>query len=241
MPVTINVDTRGFNELREQLGDMQRNIPFALSVALNKAANSAQGDIQRSITEGGKFQVRRRDFLIKTIYRKPGQYPGGDFPSKNNLTARVRIHPERDVLLKHEADTVKRAQNGGRLAIPLVRMDKPELVIKQGHRYNLAAMPTVAGASAMSMQRPKRGAGVTFYATQMRRGGNTVIWEARGKRTKPKAIWLLTPRPVGLTPRLGMVDTAHRAFERDWPGLFTQALEQALRPRREMAGERGQP
>lgn len=226
MPVEMSLSVTGVDAFKAQLAKLQGQWPFAMSLALNQQANAMQKAIQATLP--GSFTLRRAEFIRRTVYRRPGTYPQGDFANKTSLTAALRINPDRDVLRKHEEDRQKVARNGGRLAIPLIRIGQPNTVIGQGSKYALKNMPVVPGASAMSITRPKRGAGTTFYATQTRKAGATVIWEAKGARTRPQGIWLLVRGGVKLTPRLGFHETAGRTFEREWATLFGRALDRAL-------------
>lgn len=226
MPVDMTLQLQGADKVLAMFAEARGQLPFAQSKALNTIMNRAQSDLRDKL--GGRFTLRRADFIKRTVYRRPGTYPQGDFASKASLTAALRINPERDVLVKHE-DGGRKVARDGRLAIPLIRLDtNPKMVIGQGSRYNLKAMPVIPGAAAMSITRPKRGKGSTFYAIQTRKAGSTVIWESKGARTPPRAIWLLTKQGVQLPPRLDFTGTVTHTIERGWREVFVSAIEQAL-------------
>ena len=226
MPATMVITVKGAEAIQRMTEQIRKQLPFALSTALNSSANALQGAVRQTIPQN--FTLRRQPFILNTIYRKKGTFPTGDFASKTMLRAAVRVHPERDVLAKHETAGARAARDGGRLAIPLIRLAAPKTVIGASSRYHLANMPVIPGASAMARVRAKKGPGSTFYATQARKGGGVVIWEGRGARTKPKAIWLLQPGRTPLRPRLGFEQTTASTFERVWRGRFTDALDRAL-------------
>jgi len=226
--MNIAITLKGVDELKAELARVKGQLPFTTSLALNRVANKMQGAVKANLAS--HFTLRRRPFIEGTVYRRKGTWPSGDNSSKASLTAALRINPERDVLVKYEEGGTKVSQSGHRLAIPLIRMlGNRNLVIGRSSRYSLKDMPTLAGASATSIKRAKRGPQTTFYATQTRKAGSTIIWESKGARTPPKPIWLLRPGGVPIAPRLSFHDTVQRTFDAVWVAEFARALDQALR------------
>ena len=233
MPAELTLEIRGANELKAMLAAQRNQLPYAMSLGLNTLVGEAQGAIKQGLA--GRFRLRREAFIKQTVYRRKGTWPTGDFSSKTALTAAVRINPARDVLAKHEDAGTKTPRGGHRLAIPTIRLNQPNLVIGRGNRYNLASLPVIPGASATQIRRVKRksgvayrATGVTFYATRTRKAGATIIWEARGAGTPPRAIWMLRPGGVPLAPRLGFQQTAQGVIDQRWEAVLGAAIDRAL-------------
>lgn len=120
--IVATVDDSQFKAWVKQAGDQ---LPFAASVGLNRTADEIQVAIRQTLDN--KFTLRRKTFIERTIYRKPGE----DFASKTKLQARVRVNDERDVLSKFERGGEKRPRQGRALVIPIdVKRNKSDIVPK---------------------------------------------------------------------------------------------------------------
>lgn len=110
--------------LADALREVGRQVPFAMSVGLNRTADEIQVAIRQGLRQ--HFTLRRPAFIEQTIYRKPGE----DFAKKDSLQAGVRINPERDFLAKFEEGGRKTPQPGRKtLAIPVgVKRNKFDVV-----------------------------------------------------------------------------------------------------------------
>lgn len=122
--LTLRLDPVELARVLRVIEDIGPKAKFAASVGMNRTANEMQDAIRDTLP--GHFTLRREQFILQTIYRKPGE----DFASKDHLQAGVRIHEERDVLAKFEAGGIKTPTGGRRaLAIPIdVKRNKSDIV-----------------------------------------------------------------------------------------------------------------
>ncbi len=200
----ISVNVSGADHARQVLQKVARQMPFAMSLALNKTANAVQQAVRDELP--GRFTVRRNAWLKNTIYRNRGT----DFATKSRLQAIVRIHPDRDVLAKHEAGGTKVPTSGQSLAIPTanVRRNRSDIVTKANRPRALMANPKVF-----------RQEDTLYRAT------------GTGKRRKLIALFRFV-RSARIRPRLGMQQTADRVVPDVWERMAREAIEQALRTAR---------
>lgn len=196
----ITIDARGLNETAEGLRQVKKQMPFALSKALNDTANAAQKDVRASLAQ--HFTLRRKAFIENTIYRKPGE----DFATKRSFVAGLRVNPARDVLLKHEDGGAKTPISGRALAIPLsgTRRNKADIVTRSQRPNALRGKPGVFRVKDMLFKRTGKGA-----------------------RRKLLALFLFR-RSVPIKPRLGFEATSERTIERQWVPIAENAIERAL-------------
>ncbi len=194
----------GGDAVQKQLQAIGRQAPFALATALNGVANAAQKGIRENMAD--KFAFRRRNFVESTIYRNKAT----DFATKSKFSATVRVHPERDVLAKHEAGGAKTPRSGNSIAIPsaAVRRNKAD-VIPRGQRP----------AALLGKKGVFRLGDVIYQST------------GRGKRKRRTALYLLR-RSVRIAPRLEFVKTAERTIAAQWVPIATAAIEKALQTAR---------
>lgn len=120
------VRIEGLDEVAALLDELPRNALFGASIGLNRTMDEAQAEIRQSLP--GHFTLRRKTFVERTIYRKPGE----DFATKDRLLGRVRIHDDRDFLAKFEQGGTKTPTRGRRaLAVPVdVKRTKTEVISK---------------------------------------------------------------------------------------------------------------
>jgi hypothetical protein len=112
--IKFSIDPR---KLVKDMNDVgERQIPFAMMKTLNNTAEDVQAEQQEHIAR--KFTLRRPTFILNTV-----KINRGDFATKDNLRAIVRIDPDRDVLSKFE----DRGQEDGTcsLAMPSRYPSKP--------------------------------------------------------------------------------------------------------------------
>lgn len=200
----MRLTIKGDQTVRASLQAIGRQAPYALAVALNGTANAVQREIRDSLD--GRFQLRRREFIEKTIYRGRAT----DFATKTRPVATVRVHPERDVLAQHEAGGAKTPINGRSIAIPTanVRRNKADIVTTANRPRALLAKPNV-----------------------FRQGDVILKATGRGKRRKLQALYLLH-RMVRLRPRLGMIATAEQVVPLVWEREATAAITRAIQTAR---------
>lgn len=194
--------------LKADLAAIGRQAPFAASVALNQLVNAAQRDIRNRLP--GNFMLRRKSFIERTIFRQPGE----DFATKTRLQAGLRIHPERDVLAKHEDGGSKRAREGRHVAVPVAAPRTAAGIVKEAYRLKaLRGNPKV-----FRVDRP---------------GGDPIIAEqlGRGRNQRIRVLYLLK-RAVWLKPRLGFHETAAATIDREWERAVRDGIDRALRTAR---------
>jgi uncharacterized protein (DUF4415 family) len=98
--IKFSIDPR---KLVKDMNDVgERQIPFAMMKTLNNTAEDVQAEQQEHIAR--KFTLRRPTFILNTV-----KINRGDFATKDNLRAIVRIDPDRDVLSKFEDEGKKTA------------------------------------------------------------------------------------------------------------------------------------
>jgi hypothetical protein len=97
--IKFSIDPR---QLVKDMNDVgERQIPFAMMKTLNNTAEDVQAEQQEHIAR--KFTLRRPTFILNTV-----KINRGDFATKDNLRAIVRIDPDRDVLSKFEDEGRRR-------------------------------------------------------------------------------------------------------------------------------------
>lgn len=120
------VKVEGLEDVQHMLTNLRTGARFAASIGINRTMDEAQAAIRQGL--GDRFTLRRRAFVERTIYRKPGE----DFASKTHLIGRVRVHDERDFLAKFERGGQKEPTRGrSALAVPVnVRRNKADIVTR---------------------------------------------------------------------------------------------------------------
>ena len=135
--VIMRIDAR---ETLSFLQAMNRQAPFAISLAINNSVKGAQEAEREHIR--GAFILRRQQFIERTV-----KIPL--FATKQHPTAILEIDPSRDLLSKFEAGGPKRPHGGQHLAVPIaVRRNKSDIVIKnmRVRSLGLTAYRTKSGA-----------------------------------------------------------------------------------------------
>lgn len=110
MIADIQIDVRDVIQAHNHL---RHEMPFVTSLAINESAKIAQADQRRKMLM--RFTVRRRTWVERNVKISP-------FSTKNRLEAIIKIDPpggRSDILSKFEDGGVKKARDGGRLAIPV--------------------------------------------------------------------------------------------------------------------------
>jgi hypothetical protein len=196
----IEMQMLGNNEVAEAVKGLGRQIPFARMLILNRLANAAQAETRKGIE--ARFTLRRRDFVLKTIYRKPGE----DFATKTEGESAVRVNDERDFLAKFEEGGEKRPREGSSIAIPVnARRNKSDIVTAANRPRAILNRPNFRKTAQAITQRVGRGA------------------------KKTSRVWFVLKRRVRIPARLGMALAAKRATERDFARIAAQAIDEAMR------------
>ena len=201
----IEMQMLGADEVAKVLEGLGRQIPYARELLLNRLANAAQAETRRGIE--ARFILRRKDFVLKTIYRKPGE----DFATKTEGVAAVRVRdtPQGksvpDFLAKFEQGGDKRPRQGTNIAIPVnARRNKSDIVTTANRPQAILTRKNFQKSEHAITQRVTRG------------------------KNKGTRVWFVLKRRVRIPAMLGMALAAKRATERDFARLAAQAIDQAL-------------
>lgn len=216
----ITMQVLGLDVLQKTVASLSSSLKFGASVGLNRTMDEAQSAIRETLP--GRFTLRRRDFVEKTIYRKPGE----DFASKDKLAAGVRIHDERNVLAKFEEGGDKTPRGGGvggagdsnkAVAIPVGARPSKTAVVPQRLQLKSLFFGSTSRISQaiqiISLGRRER----RFRGLLVKRSGITddvfvkdgKVFQKTGKRGKLKLLWIFKPS-VRIQPLLHFVETAKR-------------------------------
>lgn len=230
---------RGFGERAE------RQVPYAVSLAMNRTAEEAQ-EAQRV--------AMRREYTIRRPWVLQGiKIPRGGFASKQNLSVTIGVDPARDFLTKFERGGKKRPRRGGRsIAVPEgAKRNKQDIVPKsQRPRSFEFTRGSSSLATRVTVMRGNRGTmmirypdGRGFIFQRVRRRGKTKARRvnhldgramdiASRTRRDPdlRLLFLLTPEvtvanSLGFTPRMRRVFTER--FPVNFSGMFDFALRTA--------------
>lgn len=205
----MQIHVKGSDAVRHELQHIGRQAPFALSLALNHTANEAQRQIQSGLSA---FTLRRKEFVERTIYRKPGE----DFATKSKFRAAVRVNPARDFLGQHEEGGSKTPLSGRSVAIPLPAVVEaagqpviPKRLRPSGLRLNpqVRKVTTPAG-TFLVRNRPGKGRG-----------------RLDGWRTE--FLYRLKPS-VPIKPRLRFHANASKAIDATFERIALAAIDQAV-------------
>lgn len=197
--MTGRLEVVGLDGLEAMLRHLPPNARYGAALGMNRTIDEAQSAIRASLPE--KFTLRRKQFVERTVYRKPGE----DFATKAKLEARVRIHDERDVLAKHEKGGRKVPREGRALAIPVdVRRTKADVVRKS------------EGVKALFAS------GKAF-----RKGSKVFVTQGRGKKKTLRLAYVFKPS-VPIAPALGFERTARAVIARRAEANIAGAIEVEL-------------
>jgi len=229
MAVTITVDTRPPIRLA---GELERQLPFAVSLGMNNALKQAQLAVVRNVLS--TFVIRRQKYLTESVKITK-------FSTKQDLTATLEIDPTRNVLAKFEPGGLKEARGGGSVVVPTsaARPSAQDVI------------PTSQRPRAFRFQFAGRGPKGTVFAGEQRTfllktGPKTGVLFQRvggsGQRGRPRRgeiragrdrgqlrlLYILTPG-ARIPASLHFRDTAVAEFQRRWPREYRAALFRAIR------------
>ena len=196
MNINVQVDDKA---VTDALKDFAKQIPFAMSKALNDTANDVQRSIQDSLSQ--RFTLRRPDFIKRTIKRNRE-----DFATKTKLEAIVRVDPTRDILAKFEEGGTKRPTKGTAIAIPTenVRRTKAQIISQQNRPAFLVATGKAISYGGKLLLKKGRGRGATFLVAYVFK------------------------KAVRIPKSLGFVTTANASVDRNWVRRAEDAVARAL-------------
>lgn len=201
----------------------QRQVPFALSNALNDTAKLFQYREREHISD--VFTVRRKAWVDNSVKVT-------EFATKRKLSATVAIQSpgngdRSDILGKFETQTSKTPAKGGKsIAVPMDAKRLSSGILADSARPKAFNFKRVGGQRALnhghSTNKSIRG-GIGRGALEVYEGdrktvlirnaqGKGVVLQrvGRGKRAGMRVLFFLTPR-VKLTPNLDFIDTAKEA------------------------------
>jgi hypothetical protein len=197
--IQIQVDDR---VVRRALGEMQKQAPFAISLATNnvtKDAQKAEQEQQESV-----FTLRQPAFLKREGAKI------SKFSTKTDPTAILQVTEKAGFLVKFEEGEAKRPTDGRAIAIPVaVRRSKRDIIPKSQRPPALYASKSAAAGRVFSkggklLQRLGRGAASTLRVLY--------IWKSSAK-----------------TPRiLKFAETANKAVDTNWQKRALEAVDKAL-------------
>lgn len=224
--ITLDVTQEG-TPLAAYLTGFANQVPFALSKAINLTVDKAQDAVQAALP--GEFHLRRAQYVENTIYRKPGQ----DFATKQNLVGAVRVNPERDILAKFEDGGEKQSISGKSLAVPVVRLDQPDLIIQRSDPLNIKTVMNAianAGGKIGKKQRGRKLGPVRQQASAsvylIKSGGKTFVIQRTGPTTT--RVLYAFEKQVPIMPQLNFDEIAMRAALASWDQNMADAIEYAM-------------
>lgn len=129
----LNFDFSAFDRVASRMGSAADQIPFAISVALNKAAQTTENRLADE-TWAKHVQVRNRGFLRAALRIERS--------NKRNLRVAIFDHLQRANLTLHDKGGIARAKQG-RFAIPTKRVRKGSKGVVQSQRPGQLARKVV--------------------------------------------------------------------------------------------------
>jgi len=224
----INIDPR---TVLTGLTDMQeRQLPFAVSLALNRVANDAQDAERQKIK--GRFHLRHESFVLNTI-----KIEKTDRATKSTWRVIISIHLDRNELAKFEEGGYKMATKGRWVWEPNkdVFGDKPiqsgnALAVKNLH---FARTPggQMQGNERTFMIHGKKGPLIMQRTSgrKAKRGKGMVT--SMSAKTGTRMLYTLVEK-VSLPVHLEFVDTITRTAYAQWLPRMTEAMDEAMRSSR---------
>lgn len=237
MGVRIVVSTRGVAGTQEALNQL----PFAVSVALNKTAEDVQEEVRGSLRRNFTINPAKRAFFDRMI-----KIRRSDRATKYKLATAVRVEGpesstsrgEREHLLtRHEEGGVARARlpHSHPLAIPTreVRPGPYDVAPRRLYPSSLRLVerrsPDGVLAAKRGVKRKIGGSRRSFFVIgQPGSGDRWGVYERVGKgRRDIRMLWSFRER-VTNPPRLRFYATATDTINRVWPANLAEALRKAL-------------
>jgi len=193
------IDVLGTDEARAMFAEIGRQAPFATALTLNGLANGTQKETREDVR--ARFRLRRPDFVLNTIFRKPGE----DMATKTSLHAAVRVDDRRDFLAKFETGGEKAGTQGHRIAIPIdVRTNKADIITKANRPSAVLKKPRVSLVGSIIRQAV-----------------------GRGKSLSSKLLYVLKPS-VRIPDKLDMREAAQTVTDREFATIAGNAIDRAM-------------
>lgn len=234
------MDTKGLTSFLTDFE--QRQVPFALSEALNDLAKEFQSEERYHIHN--IFTVRRSAWVDSNVKITK-------FAKKRSLEAQVSIQSpgggqRSDVLGKFETQTEKKPTHGQHIAVP-IGVQKSRGIIVAGRRPKDFRFKDInsGGQLARGLQRTFIVKGKKSGQLLILQRSNRVTVKQHTRRLKGKqggwsnwiydpsvqVLYVLKPR-VKIKPDLDFLNTAQRVAIKNFPDLFRARFEAAMRTAR---------
>lgn len=205
-------------ETLQLTGELQRQVPFALSVGINDALRGAQQAIRQRVMQ--TFIVRRKQWISQSIKITR-------FTTKRNLDAVLQVDPTRNVLGKFESGGIKTSfRAGGSVSVPVEVRPNPRSVI-----------PGLLRPRAFRFQYAGKGPQATVFRGRdrtflVRRGTAGAIFQRTGRGPQALKLLYVLTRQARIPASLQFKTTGLAAFRAHWPHAYRAALFRALRTAR---------
>jgi hypothetical protein len=238
----IEVEIDASDALRK-VGEFGKQLPFAISRALNDVALGFQQDERTGLQR--RFTIRR-PWVLQGV-----KMERGDFATKTKLVATVRIDSERDFLSKFEGGDVKTPTRAKGLSVPITgspakptgaALIRTPLRPKNLNLRELGGRHAVQTAAHLSKRSLRgavgRGAFQVYEGDkktiliQSRSGAGVLLQRVgRGKRAGLRLLFKLVPR-AKQPASLKFHETAYESFRRRWNHVFAERWNEAVRTAR---------
>ena len=236
-PIQIELDTNASEVARWIQHVFSDQMPFALSLAINRTAYNVRDAIRSGIQH--RFTIRRR-WVVHGI-----QIPRGGRATKQKLEAIVELERRRSFLAKFEEGGVKRGSVSLPIAIPTEHIrptpqSLPPLALypknlrlleRRDVSGFLAARTTLTRGNVRQWKGLRR----TFVIDPWEHRADRQlwgVWQRFGpRRNQIRLIWAYW-REIRIPPILKFYETGRRTIDAVWDRNFTAAFDRAIRTAR---------
>jgi len=211
MSITVRIDTKALTTGLTALD--QKQIPFAVSLALNRVGTEFQKAERAHFAT--VFTERRKEFLDREGVKRLSP-PA----SKRNPSVTYGVSSRADFLNKFEAGDTKHPISGKHLAIPeQVKRNKRDIITKSNRPRQLVdRLGNRSGAGRVFVLRDQKG--------KLKPG----VYQTTGKRGRGALKFLYSLAGQAKTPKvLQFEETAQRIVSQRWAEVFNVAFAEALR------------
>lgn len=236
--IQVELDTNASEVARWIQHVFSDQMPFALSLAINRTAYNVRDAIRSGIQH--RFTIRRR-WVVHGI-----QIPRGGRATKQKLEAIVELERRRSFLAKFEEGGVKRGSATMPIAIPTehirpVHTATPPLSLYPKNLGLQERRDISGGFTAARTTFTRRGVKQwkgkrrTFVIDPWEHNATPElwgVWQRRGpKRHQIRLIWAYR-REIPIPPTLKFVETGRKMADQVWDRNFTREFDRAIRTAR---------
>ena len=211
----VGLTVNGAEGFRRTLNDMQRQMPFVLSKAANRAAFEARDLV---------MDRNRQAFIIRRDWTVRGWRVRLSHKSQTPVTAALYLDPSRGFLAKFEEGGLKTAASGASLSVPLALRTNKRARIPDALKVRALRLRAVRTKAGKVQLKGEQGAFI------VRAGGRTLVLQRQGRRGV-RALWVFK-RAVQDPPILRFFPTASAYITNEWRTIAAEALAEALRSAR---------